>query len=429
MFDGRITAGEASGWADIDATFAALGAMVAADHQRHQLSKPTLLLEDMTPMAAALLAQHLELDAITLANLTRSLVSQERLLIDTTPVTQLGERAADVLLACLMRTAGGPTAYVLATMDDPSLLLEVAFDPTIGVRVAAVGADPANMTKDEAARTVPGLVRWFLDASRNASSMTYNPALAVGAADVLAPYLLPMLRSTDGGLGLSRKTRRAIEDLFVGDDEAFAHLLGARDRVVRGLTEPLPGSAQSLIAALGEIADLLAIIDTMRRARIIRRAEDQQAEWDLMWTLIGYGQNLLRLTPVASVAVSAVVGAVHYGIDELGWGPAEVDGVRASSLAEFDRLTTVAAAILVATRFDEMVATHRVPVGTRPPPAPNLQSGGGADVGASYTKAFEAWLDTSGVEDVVAIELFAIKNAIASHHETTANANEVLLED
>ena len=434
LYDGRITAAEHAAWAGIDTAFAALGAMVVANREQHPLSRPTLLLDDMTPLAAAMLAQHFDLDAAALADLTRTLVQRERILIAATAETQLGPRAADVLFGCLLRTPGASTAYVLATRSDPSLLLEVAFDPALGARVAVEGTDPANMNVHDAAATVPNLVRWFLDAAGTLGSMTYNPALAATAADVIAPYLLPLLRSSNDGWGLSRRIRRAIQQLVIGDYIAFAHLLAQRERIAATLANPLTGDAESRIAAVRDIADLLAFIDTMQRARTIQRAEAERAEWDLMWTLLGYGQNLLKIGGVAAAVLSSAVGALRIALDEAGWAPGDVPGARADSLATFDRLTTVAAATLVATTFDEMVADGRIRAGTPLPPVPDLANAHrtdvGAhrtDVGASYSQAFATWLATSGLDSAVLYELAAIKQAMASDHETTADANDGVL--
>ncbi len=425
LYDGRVTAGEQDGWAGIDAVFAALGAMVVANQEQHPLSRPTQLLDDMTPLATALLAQHFDLGAAALADLTRALVQRERLLIATTPETQLGPRAADVLFACLLRTPGASTAYVLATRDDPSLLLEVAFDPTLGARVTVVGTDPVNMDVHDAAAAVPNLARWFVGAAQTSASTIYNPELAVAAADVIAPYLLPLLRSTKDGWGVSRRIRRAIQELVIGDIAAFEHLLAQRERVAATLADPLTGDAETRIAAVRDIADLLAFLDTMQRAQAIQRAEAARAAWDLMWTLLGDGQSLLKLGSVASTALSTAVGVLRAALEKAGCAPGDVRAARADSLATFDRLTTVAAATLVATTFDEMVDDGRIPAGTPLPPVPDLA--GAADVGASYSEAFVTWLATSNLNAAVLYELSAIKQAMASDHETTADANDGLL--
>lgn len=423
LYDGRASAAERTGWADIDAVFAALGAALVSNHEVHPFSDATLLVEDdMTPLAAALLVQHLDLDADTLAALTRQLVQRERVLIDTTAETQLGPRAADLLLATIARTPRAATAYVLLTIDDPDLLLESSFDPQLGVQVATLGTDPTNMTADQAEHTVPQLVRWFLDASRTANSLVYNPALASGAAEVIAPYLLPLLRSTDDGWGVPARERRAVQQLVIGDSRAFDRLLAKRDQIAATLGTPLSGGdAEARIAAVRDIADVLAFIDTMQRAQVIGQAQDAQAEWELMWALVGSGQNALPINGMITGAATAMVRDV---VERAGWAPGSVDQARTHSLDHFDAITTVACATLVAATFDEMVEAGRIPSDAPPPPAPDPAAEG---IGAAYSEAFVDWLEGAGLSAAAVYELTAIKEAIASDHETTANANEGVL--
>jgi hypothetical protein len=58
---------------------------------------------------------------------------------------------------------------------------------------------------------------------------------------------------------------------------------------------------------------------------------------------------------------------------------------------------------------------------------PDLGASHGTDVGARYSQAFATWLATSGLDAAVLYELAAIKQAMASDHETTADANDGLL--
>jgi hypothetical protein len=430
LYDGNVSSPEAHGWKSIDGVFVSLGAMLVIDRSTNA-SKPELLLPDIDPYAAAMLVQNLRFDAEQLSKIASKLIERERRDLRETPVTRLGPRAADLLFETMLITPGGATAYVLATIDDPSLLLDVAFDPSSGNRVLVAGTDPLSMSAADAAAAIPGLVRWILNASTFHASLVYNAQLPTVAADLLSPYILPVLRSTSDSFAMSADERRALETLVLSDERAFERLVDARDRATTDLAVRITASDTSVedrLAALRDFASLVAIVDTMSRDRTIRRAEADVAQWDLLWSALGYGASAGSIasgSPAASAPGMALTALRIYA-DAHGWGPVPVDSVRSESLATLDRMTTVAAAALVASAFDQMVTAGRIPAKTPPPPLPDF---GANDVGADYNLRVLTWLGDADLDPRVVLELTMIGQTIASSHESEANANEALLLD
>lgn len=424
MFGSDISADERLDWAATDRVFAGLGAILLADRAVHPESDPTLLLDDMTPYAAALLTAQLRLDADTLAATAREIVEREQLLLDHPPETVLGPRAADLLFAAMLATTRAPTAYVMLTTDAPQLAMEATDDPDLAHRLVRTGTDPVNMTAAQAELAMPALVRWILDARTRPSSTVYDLDLAATLADLVAPHLLQLLGATHDGYGLSSRERSAIESFILDDAAAFDRLLAERERIVGAFADPLPSDAIGRITALDDIAAMLAIIETMQRSRTIHTAEREQAEWDLMWDLVGRAASVVPLPGAWSVVPGTSLTVLRKALELAGIGPDSVGSVRRTALRSLDTMTTIAAATMVCAAFDEMTASGRIPPGAPPPPAPDPSA---RHVGSAYSDAFEAWLVASDLDAHVALELNGLKQTIASDHEAARNANDDLL--
>lgn len=418
------TADEQADRARIDGMFARLGAIVVADRAVHPRSDATLLLTDMTPYAAAALAVTLDLDADAVAATTRRVVERERELIDHPVELVLGPRAADLLFATMLSTPGAPKAYVLLTLDAPQLAMEATDDPALAHLLVRTGTDPANMTPAQAAIAMPAIVRWLLDARTRSSSLGYDPELTVTLADLAAPHLLQLVTSGTNSYALSDRERRAIQTAIISDGAALDHLLSERDRVLGHLAAGLPADPIERIAALGDLAALLAVVDSMRKAARIRTAEQDQAEWDLAWDLLDKAVGLIPAEGLWSVVPGAAVTLLRTGLEAAGVGPESVGEVRAAALGSFDTMTTIAAATVVCARFDQLVATGQIAPGTPLPPVPDVEAD---DVGEDYGDRFETWLVESGIAGDVVVDLHDVKQTIASDHEAARNANDALL--
>ena len=428
LFDGSISVDERAAWVGIDAVLASLGRILDENQHAHPASDRSLLLPDMTPYAAALLVQHLDFDADTLAEVARELIERERVDLYSAEETNVGPRAADLLMATMLATPSGAAAYVSTTLDDPGLVLDVAFDPALGNTMLTAGTDPASMTPAQAKEAIPVLVGWILNESTSSLYMAYNPLLAVAAADLIAPYLLPILRPDADSFGMNTKERRAIANLIVDSDAALDHLLAARERIATALGTAISDPTATFAArkdAVHDLAGVLGIIDTMVRAADIREAERVVAEYELAWSLIGAGANGASSyveNPTASAAVGSAGTAVRAMTEWFGLEPTSVAEVRATSLNHFDVVTTVAAASVVCATFDALVSAGRIPPGTVLPPLPDLDQ---AHVGVAYSHDFSQWLDE--LDPDVADELDAIKQTIASDHEAAGSANGELI--
>ncbi len=422
--DHDATAEEQADRVRIDGVFARLGGIVVANRAVHPRSDATLLLTDMTPYAAAALAVALDLDADALAATTRRVVERERELIDHPVELVLGPRAADLLFGALLSTPGAATAYVMLTVDAPQLAMEATDDPGLAHLLVRTGTDPANMTPAQAAIAMPAIARWLLDARTRSSSLMYDPELTVTLADLAAPHLLQLVTSGTDSYELSDSDRRAIQTAIIGDGAALDHLLSERDRVLGHLAAGLPVDPTERVAALGDLAALLAVVDSMRTAARIRTAEQDQAEWDLAWDLLDKAVGLIPAEGLWSVVPGAAVTVLRTGLEAAGVGPESVGEVRAAALGSFDTMTTIAAATVVCARFDQLVVAGRIAPGTPLPPVPDVEAD---DVGQDYRDRFTTWLGTSGLDDDIMTDLHDVKQTIASDHESARNANDALL--
>ena len=428
LYDGSISDGERAGWAGIDAVFVSLGQILNTNQELHPRSDLTQLLIDMTPYAAALVVRQLDVGVDTLVAMSRELIDRERVALCYAEETNLGPRAADLLMVKMLATPTAATTYVMTTVDDPGLVLDVAYEPGLGNAMLAAGTDPASMSPDQAAQAIPVLIDWILNESTSSPYMSYNPLLAVAAVDLIAPYLLPVLRPDADGYGMTSKDRKAIQNLIIDNNAALDHLLAARERIATTLGTAISDPAASFMDrknAVRDLAEILAIVDTMVRASDIRSAERDVAEYELAWSVVGFAANAVSSyieTPVVAGAVGSAGPALQKMGELFGLGPTSVADVRAASLNRFDVVTTVAAASVVCATFDAMVSAGRIPAGTALPPLPDLDQ---EHVGVAYSHDFNEWLDD--LDPDVATELDGIKQTIASDHEAEADANGELL--
>ncbi|MCU1366346.1 MAG: hypothetical protein JWN39_1985, partial [Ilumatobacteraceae bacterium] len=425
MYGGEITATEAAGWAAIDTVFAGLGAIVVRDRSTHPESDASLLLDDMTAYSAALLVQQLDLDGPALARVSRELIEREQLEPAPYDSVHLGPRAADLLFDTMLATGAAPTAYVMLTLDAPELAYAVTDDQDLADRLVLAGTDIAAMHPAEASVAIPALARWLLKASSDYRPIDYKGQPAVALAQLIVPYLLPVLRSEPEGFGLSDAERKRVQMVIIEDDDALQLLFDERDRIAAGLAIPSASDAASRIAAIRDVAQLLAFVDTMRRKRDVQRVEHAQAEWDLMWTLVS---GLVGLIPVPAV-VSAASGVATTGLrsvlENAGVGPQSMDSVRSETLQSFDTMTTIASAILLCSTFDGMVATGQLAPGTKPPPLLDLSVD---HPGSTYDHAVFTWLQGSGFDGGVFAELWQSQQEIHNSHETASNENCILID-
>ena len=424
IIDGSaITADERLRWADIDAAFAGLGAVVVGDRIDHPRADSTLLLEDMSPFAAASLAVRLGLDAQALAETTRRVIEHEQAMLDPADETVLGPRPADLLFDAMLATPGAPTAYMVLTADAPQLAMEATTDPDVAHRLVAVGTDPSAITFQQAAVVMPALVRWVLDAREWNATMVYDPELMSTLATLAAPHLLALLTSGADSYGMSTRERRAMESAVMNDRTAFARLLAERDRVVAGVVEHAARSGSSA-RLLDDVAQLLAVIDSMQRVRTVRHAEEMQAQWNLMWDLLDRAAGLAPLAGPWALVPGASLALLRKVLEDSGVAPDSVGTMQARALQSFDAMTTAGAAAVVCAMFDQMVAGGRIPGGAAPPPLPDMTR---TDTGSEYAERFGDWLAASEFNPDVEHELRDGKETIASTHEAARNENDALL--
>jgi hypothetical protein len=315
---------------------------------------------------------------------------------------------------------------VVASAHDASLIFAATADAALGGRLALVATDPANMSTAQAALAVPALARWLADAGTTLAYRSANPATGSLFVDLVAPYLLPLLRTTPDGFHLAASERRAIETTIMEDPEAFEHLLERRHIALgSALGSGTSFDAAARVAALRDIADLLAIVDTIGRATEIRSAERANAEWEFLWSALSSLAGLAPLSGPAAAGPGAGLTAVRKLLEANGHGPADIDEVRTRSLSGLDALTTVAASVVVRMTFDQLMHAGRVPADSEPPPVPDLDT---EEVGATYSYDLDRWLTAGDFSNDVVYEISAVKQTIASSHEATAIANEVLLD-
>ena len=223
---------------------------------------------------------------------------------------------------------------------------------------------------------------------------------------------------------LTDDERRRLQILIISDGAALQHVLGERDRIGAGLAAPPPSDVDARIGAVKDIAELLGYVDTMRTASAIQSAEQAQAEWELMWTVVGGLVSLIPLSAPYAVATGVATAGLRAGLEAAGVGPRSVASVRAETLQSFATMTTVASAVLLCSTFDSMVANGQVPPDAEPPPVPDLAA---EHPGLEYDTAVLGWLQRSGFEDAVQDELNGTKQQIASTHEMAVDANCAIL--
>jgi len=292
-------------------------------------------------------------------------------------------------------------------------------------RVMVSGSHPVEMAKDQAAVALPPLIRYIAARAGWLEYQTYNPDIALAAADLLAPYLLPVLRSTPDGFDLTADERRATLRLLVDDERAFKRILESRDRLLAGVELSPTADHLEVLSALRDVSELLGLVDMMSRHAAVAEGERALETWGLLWTAVGAVVSLVPGGSEVNAAVGAATKGVHSLLDRLGVGPDTIDEVRHRSLRNFDTVTALGASTVVAAAFDRLVRSGTIGVEVPTPPLPDVEAD---NVGMAYTVAFEDWLERSGFDDATASWLSAVKNAVSSPHESAANATGALLD-
>ncbi len=416
---------------DIDSVFASLGAILTSDRARHPDSDPTTLLDVIEPYGAALLVQHLHLDADRLATVARSLIERERTMLIDPDHVSLGPRAADFLFDTMLVTPGAAHAFVVLSVKDSALLLDSADDGRISNRVLIAGTDPQSMPLSEAKIIVPTFMMAMLDRLGQPQWADHHRDLDIAAADLLAPYLLPMRRSTASGFGLSNEQRQAIQQFLLDDPAALARILDYGETVRNNLTAATSGTWAERHRAIADLAELIGEVDGLAKMATVHDAQHAQDTWNFTWQVISFAGSLL---PTGGTFVGNVVGAgggpaltaIRDGLEMLGVGPQSVVEAQRGAIVTYDIVTSVAAATVVGATFDQLVAGGLVPSNCPPPPVPDVRLG--PTTAEVYGHDFDEWLvaNESRMTEATRDQLSNIKETILSIHETSENETEQL---
>ena len=408
--------------ADIDGIVGSLGALLVDDHKRHPYTNPLTLLSDMTPYSAALLVQHLHLDSAALVSISTTLVTRYRE-GGWSDVQRPGPGTADMLMQFMLDTPGAPTAFVMAHIADPALLLDAAHDARIAEQLLVTATSPNNMTLAEAGIAIPALTRFIRDRYNSGVGFygQLDPAITTFGVDLIAPWLMQFTAAHAADWRLQPGEGARLLESVIVDDAAFNRLVSRRNEITSGMSARLDASSDSARHSVTDLAALLGLVDTLAREREITDTDGALQLWDTAFAAVSTSTSFLPGGIVATVGAGVALTGLRVVLDNGGVTPRDGATTVHDTLHKLDWLTTVAAATVVCATFDQMVADERIPADTPAPPMPDADS---PTPGATYSAAFATWLDSARLGDQ-AVVLDDIKQTMMSAHEAERNATEL----
>ena len=422
MVSGRIGDAEQQRLADIDGITTSLGAMLVDDLQRHPYANPFTLLSDMTPYAAALVVQHLNLDADSLTSISTTLITRYRE-GGWSDVQRPGPGTGDLLMQTMLDTPGAPKAFVMSHVADPALLFDAAHDARLAKRLLLAAISPSNMTLAESGVAVPALTRYIRDRYNSGVGFygQFDSAITTFGVDLIAPWLLQFTAVHAADWNLEPGEAARLLDSVIVDDAAFARLISRRDDIAAGISARLTASGNTSRHSVNDLAAVLGLVDTLARKREITDAAGAMQLWDTAFAAVSSSTSFLPGGIVATVGAGAALRGLRVVLDDRGVTPRDSPTVANDTLHQLDWLTSVAAATVVCAAFDQMVTDGRIAADTPTPPVPDSRN---ATPGATYSAAFARWLDIAHLGEQ-AVVLDDIKQTMMSAHEAERNATEL----
>lgn len=301
-------------------------------------------LHDMSPYAAALFAQHLELPARRLAAVYDTILQRPPDELDDLR----GPNTADVLLAALLRDPAACTEYLQLAVQHPTTLLDSLADPSFAEQVLRLGTDPAYADVDAAGRILPTLLEFYAaDPSRDPGTLL---------ADLVSPWTLQFSPANHDWQTRAADRNRLIRFALRG--EGLQRFIDNRELVV--------ASAQAQLAAresrpADEISGWVGLIGELVVNEKVRLVEQRRKAWDFVCNVASTAASFTRGV-VVGVILTVGINVIH---DH--WGPRPEDA-EFTAIWGNDAALTQAAAMTADHVYSVWVTGQLLPEDYPPPP-------------------------------------------------------------
>ena len=343
-------------------------------------------LDTLQPYTAALLVQHLQLDPLTLADVTDRLVlrwcDEQWSEASVGTASQFAERSqpnpADVLFPMLAVDRRAALRYVTLAGDHPRTLFAATTQPQLAHRIVLVATDPAHASAQTAGELLVPLLDWFgAGDDRGLGTAVYDDQWARFLADAVAPWTW-QLGPLNHDWQLTADHQRQLVALLVQDHATLDRLVQQADTVRHGLLSHSAGST-----TLEEFAAYLGMLQQVLVNQRVTDARRAAAGWAMLVGVAGLAGGLIP----GGWPVALVVGV---GVGALGrLHPVDTDRVRHDAEFAKESTLTTAAASVAAAVHQRWIADGALPARFPPPPPlrPDAQH-----PGLQFRDEFDTWL-------------------------------------
>ena len=394
-----------------------LGTLLARRPADSPATSAADLVAGMQPYGAALLVQHLQLDASELGRVAVEIIGREQ----ADPIHRWytnGVRAADILMTTIIATPDGPSRFLVASAATPHHVLTAA-DPELTNRILLAGTTPDVLSPSERAAVIGPLMEaviWDVEDIFE-SYVHVNPDIAAVSGAVLAPYMIEYFVDIDNPLQVPHDLKARTWTYLSSEADALRAVSDQRNGLTSGLASRLGTDYVDDANALTELATLVQLLDGLTAAGAIAEAEAAQARWDLIWNALRLASNVVPGGPPVKPVVKSVVGTARFAATKLGWGPDDIAMIRPEMMERADSSSTVLASIAIGATFDSFVTQGTIPAGTTRPPVPTDTDG--PNVGLRYLDDLQDWIGAADLEPATGAWLLLVSTTILAPQQAT----------
>lgn len=363
----------------------------------HDLDELRSLLSSLTPYAAALVVQYVDLDPDELATVTADLLIADHSSTDRPATGDWRRTVADVLLPTISTDAAACRRLLELLATRPIVLHDSGAAPEVVAHVVRLGSNPRLIDSCTAQMIVVPHARWLAEHG--------GPNTSLLLADLLGPWLL-QLGPLDRAWSLTIDERMWLLAAAIDDPVTLQRLVSVADRIRDETIERLTTDDGS---SLEQVAALLGSLSTLIGRHVEERAEHALASWSLMLTLVGVATAFVPGGPMIGVGSSALFGVIS------NFPPIDPDTARARAAAAEEYALASAAAAVALAIHGRWVSDGRL---TPTFPAPPLADPRSTHPATDLRRDLDDWLSTlpGGWSGPLAVEADRLVSMLLNAH-------------
>jgi hypothetical protein len=386
--------------ASIDANLAELTRLYRSPSSTSHAGAYPTWVAGVEPITAALLLRFAGLDPATLAHVSNDLLVRWN---DTYPDDEGRQQAswtdaqfaggpntADILFQLMLSTPGAASVYVVDAARSPASMWLTATDYRLAQQVALQGTDPANLDPAASGEVLKSFIE-FAENEQVVFSNDLVPGHPTGYAafigQLVAPWLLQFSPLNGDWKTIDRHDKARLLGLVLHDAGALAAMIGAHRATIDGLIASV-GAHGATTFSLKEHAELLGMLGRQIANQQVSNEGKRLENWNNWWDLLTAPVGLLKVVPIAAIAIDKAVSLAHDRVVDEGWLATPTPGkVADTAHYQLEWSLTVAGAGMATIAFFQVGYPPEVAA----PPEPDPTK---PDPQAQYEEDFARWLKT-----------------------------------